>query len=151
VCGEPGRARRNGETKDKGGIRVELQISSGFTGRAAGWTKALSALLLVLICGVASGQTITGVVTNRTNDKAASGDDVVLLKLAQGMQELARAKTDSKGRYTIKVPADEAGALHLVRVSHDGANYFTAVPAGTTKADVDVYTAAAEVDGIVVS
>ena len=107
-------------------------------------TLALSTL-------VASAQTVTGTVTNRTNEKAASGDDVVMLKLAQGMQELARTKTDSRGHFVLKVPADDASSLHLVRVTHDRANYFKPAPAGNQKLEIDVYTAAAEVDGITVS
>jgi hypothetical protein len=110
------------------------------------------AFAMLLGFGIASAQsTITGNVTNRTNDKPAAGDDVVLLKLAQGMQELSRTTTDAKGHYTIKLPADEVGSVHLVKVVHDKANYFAPVPPGTTKVDVDVYTAQPQVEGVVVS
>ena len=110
------------------------------------------ALAMLVGFSVASAQTnITGNVTNRTDDKPAAGDDVVLLKLAQGMQELSRTTTDAKGRYTIKLPAEEAGAVHLVKVVHDKANYFAPVPPGTTKVDVDVYKAQPQVDGVAVS
>ncbi len=94
------------------------------------------------------GQTITGVVTNKTNSKASAGDDVVLLKLAQGMQELARAKTDGKGRFTIKVPAGEAESLHMIRVTHDKANYFRPVQPGAQSVEVEVYQAAPQVEGV---
>ena len=114
-------------------------------------SKLSTLLFAALLSVAASAQTLSGNVTNRTNDKPASGDDVVLLKLAQGMQELARAKTDSHGHFTLKIPAEEAASLHLVRVTHDRANYFSPVPAGTTKVDVEVYTAKAEVDGVLVS
>jgi len=110
----------------------------------------LGAVCAILVTG-SLAQTLTGVVTNKTDNKPAAGDDVVLLKLAQGMQELARATTDSKGRYTLKIPADEASSMHLVRVTHDRANYFSPVPPNTAKVDVEVYTAAQQLDGIVVS
>ncbi len=94
-----------------------------------------------------SAESISGVVTNKTTGKPAGNDDVVLLRLAQGMQESARTKTDARGHYTIEVP--EAG-LHLVRVTHDKANYFKPVQPGAQGAvDVDVYTAAAKVNGVV--
>ena len=94
-----------------------------------------------------SAESISGVVTNKTTNKPAANDDVVLLRLAQGMQESARTKTDARGHYTIEVP--EAG-LHLVRVTHDKANYFKPVQPGAQGAvDVDVYTAAAKVNGVV--
>jgi len=98
-----------------------------------------------MLGGFAAAETVTGVVTNRTNNKPAAGDDVVLLQLAQGMQELARTKTDGKGRFSIEVPAN---GLHLLRVTHDKANYFKPVQPGTQSVDIDVYTAAAEVAGV---
>jgi len=106
--------------------------------------------LLALFTTGAFAQTITGVITNKTNNKPAAGDDVVLLKLAQGMQELARATTDSRGHYTLKIPADEATSMHLVRVTHDRATYFKPVPPDTKSIDMDVYTAAATVAGVTV-
>ena len=99
-------------------------------------------------CCSAFAQNISGTVTNKTTNKASAGDDVVLLKLAQGMQELARTKTDTRGRFTLKVPADDSGAPHMVRVTHDKANYFRAVQPGSGAVEVEVYTGAAEVDNI---
>jgi hypothetical protein len=105
----------------------------------------LFCLALALGAGSAFAGTVTGVVTNRTNNKPSAGDDVVLLQLAQGMQELARTKTDSRGRFSIDVPAD---GLHLLRVTHQKANYFKPIEPGTQSVDIDVYTAAPNVDGV---
>lgn len=102
-------------------------------------------LALAILTGVASAQSLSGVVTNRTNNKPAAGDDVVLLKLAQGMQELARAKTDARGRFTLQIPE---GGLHLIRVTHDKANYFHPVPPNTKTVEVDVYSAAPQLEGV---
>ncbi len=99
----------------------------------------------MLLTGASYALPVTGTVTNKTNSKPAAGDDVVLLQLAQGMQELSRTKTDSKGRFTIEVPPD---GLHLLRVTHDKANYFRPIQPGTQSVEIDVYTAAAEVDGV---
>jgi hypothetical protein len=90
--------------------------------------------------------TIRGTVTNKTTNKPAAGDDVVLIRLSQGMQESTRSKTDNKGRFTLAVP--DPGGVHLVRVTHDKANYFQPVQPGTDTIDVDVYTAEAKVEGI---
>jgi hypothetical protein len=105
----------------------------------------LFCLALILGAGAAFAAPVTGVVTNRTNNKPSAGDDVVLLQLAQGMQELARTKTDSRGRFSIEVPAD---GLHLLRVTHDKANYFKPIQPGTQSVDIDVYTAAPNVEGV---
>ncbi|CAN5775003.1 hypothetical protein BH10ACI4_BH10ACI4_32650 [soil metagenome] len=88
---------------------------------------------------------ITGTVTNKTTNKPAGGDDVVLIRLSQGMQESTRTKTDAKGQFKLDVP--EPG-MHLVRVTHDKANYFRPVTEGTESVEVEVYNAAAKVKGI---
>lgn len=92
-----------------------------------------------------AADSITGVVTNKTTNKPAAGDDVVLIRLQQGMQEATRTKTDAKGRFTLDVP--DSG-LHLVRVTHDKANYFRPAPPGTQSVEVEVYNAAAKVKGV---
>jgi hypothetical protein len=103
------------------------------------------ALMVMVFSGLALADTISGTVTNRTTNKPSAGDDVVLIRLAQGMQELSRTKTDAKGNFKLEVPDQ---ALHLVRVTHDKANYFRPAPAGTESVEIDVYNAAAKVKGI---
>ena len=72
---------------------------------------------------------------------------MVLIRLAQGMQEAARTKTDAKGRFTLDVAASDSG-MHLVRVTHDKANYFRPAPPGTQSVEVEVFNAAAKVKGV---
>lgn len=108
-------------------------------------TLTLIAAACVALTGFALADSITGVVTNRTTNKPSAGDDVVLIRLAQGMQESSRTKTDKRGRFALDVPDP---GMHLVRVTHDKANYFHPVTPGTTTADVDVFNAAAKVSGI---
>ena len=109
------------------------------------------ALAVTMLFGSACAQTASGTVTNKTTGKPAAGDIVVLLKLAQGMQELTTSKTDAKGHFTLNIPADEVSSMHLVRVTHDGANYFSPLPPGSKTVDVDVYTAAKELENVVIS
>ena len=90
----------------------------------------LVAAVVAAFSGFAWADSITGVVTNKTTDKPSAGDDVVLIRLAQGMQESTRTKTDAKGRFTLEVPNGDNG-VHLVRVTHDKANYFRPAPPGT--------------------
>jgi hypothetical protein len=103
--------------------------------------------LAAAFSGFAFADSITGTVTNKTTNKPAGGDDVVLIRLAQGMQEASRTKTDAKGRFTLEVPAGDNG-MHLVRVTHDKANYFRPAPPGTQSVEVDVFNAAAKVKGV---
>ena len=103
-------------------------------------------LYLFASVGAFAGQ-ITGTVTNGTTNKPSSGDEVVLLSLASGMNEVARTKTDSQGRYTLNVP--DEGAPHLVRVARQSVHYFHSAPPGTATADVTVYDAATQLNGVV--
>jgi hypothetical protein len=111
--------------------------------------KKFPRYFLVTFCALctatAFAASISGVVTNKTTGKPAAGDDVTLIRLAQGMQEAGRTKTDARGRFTLDLPDD---GIHLVRVTHDKANYFQPVEPGTQSVDVDVFTAAAKVEGL---
>src|SRR5271156_6131982 len=105
----------------------------------------VAAVVMAAFSSFAFADSITGIVTNKATNKPAVGDDVVLIRLQQGMQEAARTKTDSKGHFTLDVPDN---GIHLVRVTHDKANYFRPAPPGTQSVEVDVYNAAAKVKGV---
>jgi hypothetical protein len=107
--------------------------------------RFITATVLALPLTALAATPITGTVINKTTNKPAAGDDVVLIRLAQGMQESTHATTDARGRFTLQVPDD---GLHLVRVTHDKANYFKPAPAGTTSVDIEVYSSAPHVKGV---
>src|SRR5262249_42484129 len=106
-----------------------------------------SLTLLVLSVSSCFAANITGTVTNKTTNKPSSGDDVVLIKLAATMEEEARTKSDATGAFTLTSKSQE-NSPHLVRVTHQGVNYFRPAPPGTTAVEVEVYDAAKEVAGI---
>ncbi len=81
------------------------------------------AFSLLLLTSVATAQNITGTVTNGTTGKPAAGDDVALLALSQGMQEVGHTKSDAQGKFSFPAPADKQ-APHMVRVTHQGVGYF---------------------------
>jgi hypothetical protein len=102
------------------------------------------ALLLCAVTAFAAG-TVSGTVTNKTTGKPAGGDDVVLLRLQQGMQEAGHTKTDAKGNFKIDVVDD---GLHLLRVTHDKATYFQPIQDTTQPVAIDVYSSASKVSGV---
>jgi hypothetical protein len=104
---------------------------------------SLAFALLVAPCALAA--TITGTVTNGTNNKPSAGDDVILVSLQQRMQETARTKTDAHGKYSIDVPDP---GMHLIRVDHQKASYFQPAPPNTATVDVHVFDVDATVPGI---
>jgi len=109
---------------------------------------AMLALALIALSSFTTAQTLTGTVKNSTTGTPAAGDEVVLLKLAQGMEEAGRTKTDAKGQFTFKL--DDAQAPHLVRVIHQEVTYHRMAPPGTTSVELEVYDVGKKIDGIMV-
>lgn len=104
---------------------------------------ALAAFCCICTVGAFAAQ-IGGTVTNGTTNKPSAGDEVVLLSLSSGMEEVAHTKTDEQGRFVLNAP-DQPGQ-HLLRVDHQDASYFKPVPQGTSVVDVTVYDAAKNVN-----
>src|SRR5579864_3974559 len=113
--------------------------------RSALWAT----IVLALLFPFAFSQTLTGTVKNATTNKPAAGDEVVLLKLGQGMEEAGRTKTDSKGNFTFKL--DDAQSPHLVRAIHQGVTYHRMAPPGTTSVEVTVYDVSKKIDALSVT
>ena len=106
--------------------------------------------VVTFISVAASAQNITGTVTNATTGKPSAGDDVTLLSLSQGMQEVASTKSDAKGHFSFAAPAD-SNAPHMVRATHEGVNYFPQggpLMPGATTAELTVYDSAKKLDGL---
>lgn len=107
----------------------------------------LASVILALIAGAAA-QTLSGTVTNGTTGKTAAGDEVVLLSLSQGMEESGRTKADAAGNFSFELK--EVGP-HLVRVLHQGVNYFPQggpITPNVSTTSITVYDAAKKLDGV---
>ncbi|MGA2672601.1 MAG: carboxypeptidase-like regulatory domain-containing protein [Terracidiphilus sp.] len=102
-------------------------------------------LSLFFTGALAQAVTVTGTVTNKTSNRPAAGDAVVLVDVQAGMHEVARATTDAAGHYTLNEPGS---GPYLVRVTHQGAGYFIGAPQGSAPGDITVYDVAAKVEGI---
>ena len=100
----------------------------------------------IFLCAVpGQGATLTGTVKNGTTSKPSVGDEVILIKLASGMEELGHTKTDSNGKFTFNL---EGSGLHLVRAIHQGVTYHQPVPPGTSAVSVEVFDASPKISGI---
>jgi len=91
-------------------------------------------------------QSLTGTITNGTSGKPGAGDEVVLLTLAEGMQEAGRTKADASGKFHFDLK--DAGGPHLIRAIHQGVTYHRMAPPGTSSVDIQVYDAAQKVQGL---
>lgn len=108
--------------------------------------RDLALATILLLTPFATAQTLTGTVKNETTGKPAAGDEVVLLKLSQGMEESGRTKADAKGNFSFKL--DDASSPHLVRAIHQGVTYHRMAPPGTTSVEVTVYDVGKKIDGL---
>ena len=112
------------------------------------FVRAACAAAILLLTSLAAAQTLTGTVKNATTGKPAAGDDVVLLKLGQGMEEAGRTKTDAKGQFSFKLA--DTQSPHLVRAIHQDVTYHRMAPPGTTSVELEVYDVAKKIEGITV-
>ncbi len=142
----------NKNTLDKCGRKKNLVILRerafcATEGSRIAMRPALATLALtLLLTTLAAAQTLTGTVKNATTGKPAANDEIVLLKLGQGMEEAGRTKSDSQGKFTFKL--DDAQSPHLVRAIHEDVTYHKMAPPGTTSVDLEVYDVAKKIDGI---
>ena len=120
-----------------------------FAGTKLVWLQACILLILLLASAFSPAETLTGTVKNGTSDKPAAGDEVVLLKLGQGMEEAGRTKADAKGSFSFKV--DDTSSPHLVRAIHQGVTYHRMAPPGTSSVDVVVYDVSKKIEALSVT
>ena len=107
---------------------------------------AQAAVLIVLLTSFAAAQTLSGTVKDATTGKSSAGDEVVLFKLAQKMEESGRTQTDAAGLFQLKL--EDQKAAHLVRVFHQGVSYHRMMPPGAASVAIEVYDVAKQVDGV---
>lgn len=92
--------------------------------------KPLAITFLLFVCSIAAAaDTLKGVVQNSTTNKPSAGDEVTLKKIGNGMEDVAKTKTNAKGEFTFNVPP--AQQPYLVWVQHQGVTYTQAgLPGG---------------------
>ena len=94
---------------------------------------------------LAQAAPVTGTVTNKTTGKPAAGDPVVLVEPMAGMAEVAHTTVDAKGQYSLNRPSNNPA---LVKVTHQGAEFFADAPQDGAVRPMFVYDVAAKVEGV---
>lgn len=93
---------------------------------------------------LATAASLKGMVVNGTTGKPAAGDQVVLLSLSDGMNEIARATADAAGNFIFKLRDEKAS--HAVRVIHQGLPYHALASPGVSSVSLRVYDVAQKLD-----
>jgi hypothetical protein len=102
-----------------------------------------------LLATAGKAQTFTGTVTNGTTKKPAGGDEVTLIRLLQGMEEVATTKTNGRGEFKISGGgSSDPKAGYMIRVRHAEVNYHEPLPEGRDNIQITVYDSAAKVAGL---
>jgi hypothetical protein len=103
------------------------------------------AVLFLYAAPLLAADTIRASVYNASTGKPSSGDEAVLLALADGMQVESRSRTDDRGSVTLQISFP--GTQHVVRVLHDGVNYDQFWTNGPVP-EIKVFDAARKVTGV---
>jgi hypothetical protein len=105
------------------------------------------ALTFLLVCSLAAAaDTLKGVVQNSTTNKPSAGDEVTLKKIGNGMEDVAKTKTNVRGEFTFNVPP--AQQPYLIWVQHQGVTYTQAGLPGGVPVAVRVFDAASSIKEI---
>lgn len=108
--------------------------------------RAVAAFLLLASASSLFAATLRGAITNGTTNKPSVGDDVILIKLAAGMEEVGHTKTDAQGKFRFTFA--DADSPHLVRAIHQGVTYHQPAPPGADSVAVTVYDVSKKVSGV---
>lgn len=104
------------------------------------------ALILFLLCSAAaSAQTLRGVVMNGTTNKRSAGDEVLLKRVGNGMEDAGKTTTNARGEFTFSAPSQTP---YVIWVKHQDVTYTAVVPPGSNKAAVQVFDKAADVTDV---
>jgi hypothetical protein len=105
------------------------------------------AFTLLLVCSLAAtADTLKGVVQNSTTNKPSAGDEVTLKKIGNGMEDVAKTKTNARGEFTFNIPP--AQQPYLVWVQHQGVTYTQAGLPGGVPVAVRVFDSATSIKEI---
>jgi hypothetical protein len=112
-------------------------------------TKQACAISLFFCSLVASADAVKGVVQNSTTNKPSAGDDVTLKRIGNGMEDVAKLKTNARGEFSFNVPPSQQP--YVVWVQHQGVTYTQVAQAGGPPVALRVFDSAKSVKEITVS
>ena len=131
-------------------LTVEWVAREAYSASEWLWKPGFVFVAIVFLTATSgSAETLTGTLTNGTTNRPAAGDQVILIKLAQGMEEAGHTQANAKGEFSFTL--DDAKAPHLIRAIHQGVTYHRMAPPGTTSVEVQVYDVARKIPGLTVT
>jgi hypothetical protein len=109
--------------------------------------KRLLMLCFLLAFSLAAmGDPLKGVVQNLTTRKPSVGDEVILKKIGNGMEEVGKVKTNAKGEFSFNVP--QLQQPYILWINHQGVTYTQRAMPGGNVVVARVYDASPDVKEI---
>jgi hypothetical protein len=90
--------------------------------------------------------TVSGRIMNQSLARPASGDEVILLRLGEGMQEVERTRSDAQGAFSFSAGVQDGD--YLVRVVHQKVNYDQQLRGDSSPLQLAVYDAVSKISGL---
>ena len=134
--------RRVAEERSFAALRMTDGLSLGGKRRGLGspraaWFVRLT-LLTLFATSVCLAGTLSGTVINRSTGKPEANVDLDLLSPTAGMAELATAKSDAQGRFSVTKDAIGTAPV-LIRATFHDVGFNTFAPPGRPEVEVEVY------------
>lgn len=95
-----------------------------------------AALFVIAVVGGCLAESISGAVVNGSANQPVAGDQVLLLRFSQGLQEVGRTTTDAKGHFSFNF---KPSGPHVVRVIHQGQVYDREPHPGAKAVNIQVF------------
>jgi hypothetical protein len=103
--------------------------------------------LAMLACSLAaSADSLKGVVRNNTTNKPSVGDEITLKRIGNGMEDVAKTKTNAKGEFSFNVP--RTPQPYIIWIEHQGVTYTQRAMPGGNAIEAHVFDAGPNVGGI---
>ena len=109
--------------------------------------KHFAIIILTLATSLAAGaEPLKGVIMNQSTNKPSVGDQVTLMKIGQGMDEVGKTKSNAKGEFSFDVP--RTPQPYIIWIEHQGVTYTQRGMPGSNPIVARVFDAAADVPGV---
>ncbi|HZU31409.1 MAG TPA: hypothetical protein VFB79_09850 [Candidatus Angelobacter sp.] len=109
--------------------------------------KHAALIALLFLCSIiASADPVRGVVRNSTTNKPSVGDEVTLKRIGNGMEDVAKIKTNARGEFSFDVPASQNP--YVIWVQHQGVTYTQVAMPGSGIVAVRVFDSSSNVKQI---
>jgi hypothetical protein len=106
-------------------------------------------VLAILACSLAApAEPLKGIVQNLTTKKPSAGDEVMLKRIGNGMEDVAKTKTNSKGEFTFNAPPTQQP--YIIWIEHQGVTYTQRAMPGGNVVVARVYDAGPNVPGVTI-